>query len=311
MIKQIILQHISKTFDTLKVLNDVNLTINEGEQIALVGQSGSGKTTLLRIIAGLEKTDSGTVQYDKAIWQNEQQFMSPEKRNIGFVFQDYALFPHLTVNKNILFGAKEFSHDLDNTLTQFELSELSDRYPHELSGGQQQRVAIARAVIRKPQLLLLDEPFSNLDDSLKNQLRLFLKDTLKKLNITSILVTHDMKDAFLVSDKIALLNQGKLEQYNTPTALYEKPKNLWVASFLGEVNQLEIDGEKHYFRNEHVVFNPQSNTISTVVDSQFMGGYHLLSLDFEGQAFKTNYTQEIPQGESFPFEITKTLAWHE
>jgi iron(III) transport system ATP-binding protein len=305
------LQNIAKSFGNNKVVNQVCLTINEGEHIALLGESGSGKTTLLRIIAGLEKADNGSVDFANQTWQNNRVWVAPEKRNIGFVFQDYALFPHLTVAQNIVFGAKTSKADLQHTLTQFELNGFANRYPHELSGGQQQRVAIARSVIRKPSLLLLDEPFSNLDEGLKDQLRNSMRTTLKQLNITSILVTHDVNDAFMVCDKIALLNHGNIVQYNTPQHLYKNPSNQWAAQFFGSLNCLTINGVPLYFRPEHVNFNPTSDLKATVVACQFAGAHYNLTLQQSTSTFTVKHQEALPIGSNFPFEITQTLSWHD
>lgn len=305
------LQNIAKSFGDNKVVNQVCLTIKEGEHIALLGESGSGKTTLLRIIAGLEKADEGAVSFANNTWQDNRVWVAPEKRNIGFVFQDYALFPHLTVAQNIVFGAKNTKAALQNTLDQFELSELAHRYPHELSGGQQQRVAIARSVIRKPSLLLLDEPFSNLDEGLKDQLRNSMRVTLKQLNITSILVTHDVNDAFMVCDKIALLNQGNIVQYNTPQYLYEKPSNQWAAQFFGTLNCLTINNKAVFFRPEQITHNTKATLTATVASCQFAGAHYNLTLTLNDQQFTAKHTQALEVGASFPFEITQTLQWND
>jgi len=311
MSKSLTLQNIAKSFGNNKVVNQVCLTINEGEHIALLGESGSGKTTLLRIIAGLEKADEGAVSFANRTWQNNHTWVAPEKRNIGFVFQDYALFPHLTVAQNIVFGAKTSTTDLQHTLTQFELNGFEDRYPHQLSGGQQQRVAIARSVIRKPALLLLDEPFSNLDEGLKDQLRNSMRSTLKKLNITSILVTHDVNDAFMVCDKIALLNHGNIVQYNTPQHLYKNPINQWAAQFFGTVNCIPNYNGSLYFRPEHVSFNLSSDLTATVVACQFVGAHYNLTLQQNATTFTVKHHKALPIGANFPFEITQTLSWHD
>lgn len=301
------LHHISKSFGTTAVVKQVSLTCKDGEQLALLGQSGSGKTTLLRIIAGLEKADSGNLEYANEVWQANGVMVAPEKRKIGFVFQDYALFPHLTVSQNILFGAKQLKPDLADILAQFELNDLAKRYPHELSGGQQQRVAIARAVIRKPSLLLLDEPFSNLDENLKDQLRISLKNTLKKLNMASILVTHDVNDAFLISDKIALLHEGEIVQCGSPQELYQQPVNTWVAGFFGTINQLTLAGQLCYFRSEHVTMSTDAKTMALVRACQFSGAKYVLTLQFEGQTFTALHSEHLNEGTSFPFNITQTI----
>ncbi|MCX7695972.1 MAG: ABC transporter ATP-binding protein [Caloramator sp.] len=188
-------------------IKNLNLEIEKGEIVALLGPSGSGKSTILRLISGLEIPNEGEIIVNNRVLYNKNIFIEPEKRGIGMVFQDYALFPHMTVEKNILFGIEKINKEekqriLDEVLELVDMKEYKKRYPHELSGGQQQRVAIARALAPKPSLLLLDEPFSNLDADLKKRIRTEIKDILKKSNTTSIFVTHDIEDAKDVADRI-------------------------------------------------------------------------------------------------------------
>ena len=186
-----------------------------------------------------------------------------------------------------------------------------DRKPGQLSGGQQQRVAIARAVIRKPDVLLFDEPFSNLDEVLKDQLRISLKNTLRQLNITSILVTHDVRDAFMICDQIALLNQGEIVQLDTPTSLYKHPKNEWVASFLGKLNCLTINGKAVYFRPEEVSIGENMDLEAQVVDVQFIGTHYQTKLRYQAQEFTVNTNTLFQVGLHICFSITQQLIWHE
>lgn len=197
----------SYTNGQTKVLNNFSLTAQKGEVLSIVGSSGSGKSTLLRILSGLEERSSGTIKLDGVIFQNKNTFVEPEKRNIGFVFQDYALYPFLSVWQNIEFGIKKMPYNqrkqrISDMLALVKITELSNRYPHELSGGQMQRVALARSLAPKPRLLLMDEPFSNLDASLVNDLRGELKSLLKHEQMTVILVTHNKEDATFMSDRI-------------------------------------------------------------------------------------------------------------
>lgn len=198
------------------VLKDFHLTINKGEVVSILGESGSGKSTILRIIAGLELPSKGSISINGNIVVSDSIFTLPENRGVGMVFQDYALFPHMNVEDNIKFGLKKLSRKekenrLVNMLELVHLEEYRKRYPHELSGGQQQRVAIARALAPKPSLLLLDEPFSNLDSHLKNSIREELKLILNKTGITSIFVTHDVEDAKIISDKVVVLKEGEIK----------------------------------------------------------------------------------------------------
>ena len=198
-------------------IDDFNVEINKGEIVGILGESGSGKSTMLRIIAGLEEAYKGSITIGENIVYDENNFVEPEKRGIGMVFQDYALFPHMTVAKNIMFGLKKTSKQdkekrMMDMLRLVNLVEHKDKYPHELSGGQQQRIAIARALAPNPSILLLDEPFSNLDAHLQEKIRTELKDIIQKANITSIFVTHDRDDAKALADKVVILENGKIIQ---------------------------------------------------------------------------------------------------
>ena len=202
---------IRKSFDGKTVISDLNLTINNGEFLTLLGPSGCGKTTVLRLIAGLESVDVGRIHLE----DQDITHVPAENRHVNTVFQSYALFPHMTVFENVAFG---------------------QRKPHQLSGGQQQRVAIARAVVNKPRLLLLDESLSALDYKLRKQMQNELKALQRKLGITFVFVTHDQEEALTMSDRIVVMRDGKIEQDGTPREIYEEPKNLFVASFIGEIN---------------------------------------------------------------------------
>lgn len=196
-------------------INDFNIEIEKGEIVAILGQSGSGKSTMLRIIAGLENPYKGKITVANNTVFSENEFVEPEKRGIGMVFQDYALFPHMTIAKNIMFGLKNMDkRDKEKRMLEMldlvNLHEHKNKYPHELSGGQQQRIAIARALAPSPAILLLDEPFSNLDANLKDKIRTELKEILVKANTTSIFVTHDKDDAKILADNVVVLEHGKI-----------------------------------------------------------------------------------------------------
>lgn len=204
-----------------KALDNFSLQIEKGEVISILGRSGSGKSTVLRLLAGLEKPEKGRLVIQDEVLFDNKTFLQPEKRGIGMVFQDYALFPHLTVAENILFGLFRMKKSdkkkrLEEVLELVELQDFGKRYPHQLSGGQQQRVAIARAVAPNPHLILLDEPFSNLDAELQGKIREELRDILKKANITSIFVTHDEKDAHILADRIVRLKDGHIDFIGRP-----------------------------------------------------------------------------------------------
>ncbi len=221
------------------VLNDLSCQVQAGDIVSLLGSSGCGKTTALRAIAGFEPLQSGSIHLNQQRLADATGGLPPEQRAIGMVFQDYALFPHLTVTDNVAFGLHQQSKTrrqarIDQLLAAVDLTHLSRRYPHELSGGQQQRVALARALAPSPALLLLDEPFSNLDVELRERLSLEVRDLLKTEQVTAILVTHDQHEAFAVSDQIGLMHQGRIQQWDTPYNLYHKPKTRFVANFIGQ-----------------------------------------------------------------------------
>lgn len=240
------LEHISKKYrsgDKFAVDN-VSFSLNRGEILALVGESGSGKTTLLRLIAGLEHPEKGQITIDDKIIVSGSKSVKPNKRKTGMVFQDYALFPHLTIFENVAFGLKGLSktESKKRVVETIELTGLKEdikKYPHQLSGGQQQRVALARALAPRPELLLMDEPFSNLDTILRDQVREEVRQIIKSMGITAILVTHDTKDAFSTADKIAVMLDGKLLQMDTPDALYNNPSSIYVAELFGKSNNVE------------------------------------------------------------------------
>ncbi len=233
-----------KRFGTLEAVSHVSLDIKDGELFTLLGPSGCGKTTILRLIGGFHKPDQGDIYFG----DREVSSLAPYERNIGMVFQNYALWPHMTISNNISYGLKlkkfsrsEISGKISHALKLVNLTGLEGRYPGQLSGGQQQRVALARALVLNPDVLLLDEPLSNLDAKIRIQVRAEIRKLQKDLGITTIYVTHDQEEALTLSDRIAVINQGKLQQIGSPRDLYEKPENPFVADFIG-INNL-IPGE--------------------------------------------------------------------
>ncbi len=235
------LKNINKTFGDFKASDNISFEIEKGKLIALLGPSGSGKTTILRMLAGLEYPDSG----DIFINGNRVNDLQASKRGIGFVFQNYALFRYMTVYDNIAFGLevlkknkKEIKERVEELLSLIGLEGLGNRYPHQLSGGQKQRVAFARALAPNPQLLLLDEPFAAIDAKVRQELRSWLKETINKVGITSIFVTHDQDEAIEVADEIIITNKGKIEQKGTPLDIYRNPDTLFVAEFVGQSSLL-------------------------------------------------------------------------
>ncbi|WP_372870281.1 ABC transporter ATP-binding protein [Shewanella sp.] len=227
------------------VLKGLSLTLTQGEIVALLGPSGCGKTTLLRAIAGLQDISQGKIAINGAAVSGDGVFVPPEKRGIGMIFQDYALFPHLTVADNILFGVRGLdkgarAQRLNKMLALIKLDGLGSRYPHELSGGQQQRVSIARALAYEPQLLLLDEPFSNIDAQVRRALMLEIRAILRAHNVSAVFVTHSKDEAFAFADTLALFEEGRIVQHGVPEVLYQLPKTPYVADFLGTSNYLDV-----------------------------------------------------------------------
>ena len=238
------IKHAVKKYGDNTIIPDLSLNIKEGEFFTLLGPSGCGKTTLLRMIAGFNSIEGGDFYFnDKRI--ND---MDPAKRNIGMVFQNYAIFPNMTVEKNVAFGLKnrklpkeEIKKKTDQFLKLMKIEEYRDRMPERLSGGQQQRVALARALAITPDVLLMDEPLSNLDAKLRVEMRTIIKEIQNNVGITTVYVTHDQEEAMAVSDRIAVMNLGVIQQIGTPKALYQRPSNLFVATFIGRTNVLNAE----------------------------------------------------------------------
>jgi iron(III) transport system ATP-binding protein len=237
------LDNISKRFGPVRAVDGVSLEVHRGELVAVLGPSGCGKTTLLRLIAGFERPDGGSVRAGDELVAGNGSWVPPERRRVGMVFQDYALFPHLTVERNIAFGLEREPRERRELLTRTTLELVglqhkSGRYPHELSGGERQRVALARALAPEPEVVLLDEPFSNLDASLRAGLRREVELILRDAEATALLVTHDQEEALSLGDRLAVMRDGRIVQCGAPEDVYLKPADRWSAQFVGEVNVL-------------------------------------------------------------------------
>ncbi len=285
----LIVDSLSKSFDKGKsfALKDVSFKLEQGDVCAIVGESGSGKTTLVRLIAGLERPDGGVINLEGKEVSSIKKLVPPEKRNIGLVFQEYALFPHFDLLKNVMYGISKLKNKKERAKEILELVGLSGmehRYPHQLSGGQQQRVALARALAPNPSLLILDEPFSNLDAMLRMQLRSQVFEIIKKTGVTAIFVTHDTQDALSVADEILILQNGKIIQKDQPANLYIKPSSIYVASLFGNTIQLNKEMQTafdcplnpkcdHAIRNENLSINEECEyvTHARVLKKTFLG----------------------------------------
>lgn len=296
-------------YDGERVVENLSFSLEEGDLCCLLGPSGCGKTTVLRAIAGFLQPDAGAIHLDGRLLASAKSSLPPERRRVGMVFQDYALFPHLSVRDNLIFGLKERSNRekerISSELLQLvQLQALGHRFPHELSGGQQQRIALARALAPEPRLLLMDEPFSSLDVELRRALALEVRAILKERGITAIMVTHDQSEAFAMADRIGVLNRGQLQQWDTPFNLYHEPATRFVANFIGQGVFLsgslhnrytvrtelgDIEGNRCYdwvdntpvdilLRPDDVVHDPKSDRKAEVVAKVFAGTATLYTL---------------------------------
>lgn len=285
---EIRLVDVEKSFGGKKVIQQTNLTMQSGGLTTLLGPSGCGKTTLLRMIAGLEEPDTGEIFFDERCVYSDKQNINipPEKRGLGFVFQDFALWPHMSVFENVAFGLRAakktdgLKERVADALHAVQLDDFADRYPHQLSGGQQQRVAFARAIVIEPQCILFDEPLSALDALLREEMRTELRELITRLGITAVFVTHDQTEAMSMSDAIAVLSAGRVEQYGTPEEIYGAPKTAFVAKFVGSSNWID---ESHMFRPEKASFAPSENAEAfeaEVSSAQFLGSGYQLRLNY-------------------------------
>ncbi|MFV2055809.1 MAG: ABC transporter ATP-binding protein [Thiohalomonadales bacterium] len=291
------------------IVRDLSFHVNPGEIACLLGQSGCGKTTVLRAIAGLEPIHNGEIHYNHKVISRAGYNLAPELRGFGMVFQDYALFPHMTIAENIGFGIRNISlvdkqARIKQLLNVVDMSEFSSRYAHELSGGQQQRVALARALAAKPKLILMDEPFSNLDVELREQLGQAVKEILQQHGATAILVTHHQDEAFAMGDHIGIMNNGQILQWDTPFNVYHEPNDFFVADFIGQGMFVDatvlspdsldtefgiIKGDRAYpwpkgtkvkvlFRPDDVVADHDSQLLGEIVHKAFKGAEILYTL---------------------------------
>ncbi|MGF1876033.1 ABC transporter ATP-binding protein [Photobacterium frigidiphilum] len=301
------------------VLQNLSLPVEDNEIVCLLGASGCGKTTLLKAIAGLLPLESGGMTINGRVVVDETTWLPPEKRNIGMIFQDYALFPHLTVAENIAFGLKNWDKariqvKIQEMLELVHLTKLDDRYPHQLSGGQQQRVAIARALACEPDLILLDEPFSNIDTQVRHGLIKEIRRIFKAQGVTAIFVTHSREEAFAFADRLAVMNNGIIEQFGTATDLYYRPSSRFVAEFLGTGSYLPatVKNDKHLFtpfgdiefssaltyrqddnvewllRPQNLHVQPQIDGGGVIVEQQFMGDNCRYTVEYQGHSLVVN-----------------------
>ena len=334
--KQLSFEAISHSYSDMPSVKDVSFSIQEGEVVSLLGPSGCGKSTMLRLAAGLEKPQKGQIIQNDIVISSSDYALDPALRGVGLVFQNYALFPHLTVLENVCYGLtgkkKEALALAKEVMADFDISQFADHYPNELSGGQQQRVALARAVCPAPDLVLLDEPFSGLDTRLRERIRDRLLHVLREKNIAALMVTHDAEEAMFMSDKIVVLDKGQVAQIGSPLEVYRSPQSSFVATFFGEANQFSTavsqgkinsvlgsidatqfaDGTKVevVIRNESLLvydtMQPHcSSTPFTIMETHLLGSSTLVHLSDKEDDTGHHFHAKIP-GLNF-FEVGSTV----
>jgi iron(III) transport system ATP-binding protein len=281
---KLVLKNVGKSYGSFDAVKDFSLELAKGEFVSLLGPSGCGKTTTLRMIAGFMPPTSGTIEIDGQVLSSPAGVVPPEKRGMSMIFQSYAIWPNMTVGQNVGFGLEvrklpraEIERRVDRILEVVQLAPLKGRYPAELSGGQQQRVALARAIVVEPEVLLLDEPLSNLDANLREEMRFEIRRLHDEFRITTVYVTHDQSEAMVTSDRIVVMNKGLIEQIDPPHILYGKPKSRFVAGFIGRTNFVERDGGTYSLRPQAIGLSasrPPANAVEAeVVGRSYLGEY--------------------------------------
>lgn len=307
------IENVVKRYGDVTIIPNLSVWIENGEFFTLLGPSGCGKTTLLRMIAGFNSIEDGQIKFDDKVMND----ISAHKRNIGMVFQNYAIFPHLTVRQNVEYGLKirkmnkvQMKEKVDHMLEVVKISDYQDRLPEKLSGGQQQRVALARAIVIHPSVLLMDEPLSNLDAKLRIEMRSAIRDIQKQVGITTVYVTHDQEEALAISDRIAVMNEGVIQQIGTPESIYTRPYNVFVSTFIGHSNlflaTIHIDNQGTYieFKNGYKV--PMNNlshqctenmqVLVSVRPEEFIVGEDGIKVEIKNRTFlgkHTNYELDV------------------
>ncbi|EAK9869652.1 ABC transporter ATP-binding protein [Campylobacter lari] len=317
------IDNLYKSFGKTEVLKGISLSLREGEIVSILGESGCGKSSLLGCIAGFFDINDGSIYIGDKLVASKNVYLAPQERDVGVLFQDYALFPHLNVEENICFGISSLSKNeqkqrLDEVLEILNLNTLLKRYPNELSGGQAQRVALARTIVARPKIILFDEPFSNLNHTLSVKMRKEIKNILKEHKLSAIFVTHDKDDAFYLSDNIALIKDGKILDYGSAKELFYKPKNIDSACFLGEAffidpNTILDENFKAYLQSKNGILRPNDIQISTsqtplkasVLECVFYGDFYEISVSLEGHIFSIYHHKELGKNDEIYLKLSE------
>ena len=289
------------------IIKELDFSVKKGEFVSFIGESGSGKTTFLKCLAGLEKINSGRITLNNKVLNDKDVFIKPHLRKIGFIFQDYPLFPHLNVFDNIKINLKQsYFKNIDYYTELLGLGSLLKRFPHELSGGEQQRVSIARALVREPDLLLMDEPFSNLDSAIKSKIQDEIYKILKKTNTTTILVTHDIKDTFDISDKLLVFKAGITQQFDNPEEMYCNPVNCYCAEILGDLNKINIDNRNLFIRPENINLVEKSKYKIKVEKISFLGKEYKIQANFNGDSIYFYNSKPLKNSKNLFIDFNKS-----
>lgn len=294
--------NLSKKYDEKLVLENITFQQKEGEIISLIGTSGIGKSTLLKCLSGLTNINSGSVVLNgDKIHKQEASF-----RKIAYVFQESPLFPHINVIDNILFNLSEYDQEkLNHLLEKTEVKALVKRFPYELSGGENQRVAIVRSLIRNPDLLLLDEPFSNLDTVNKRYVKEIVFEIIKESNLTTIIVNHDIEESLEISDRIMIINNGIIESIDSPENIYKSPKNLSTAELFGDVTSISLDNQKKHIRPENIKIVKKSAYSVEIKNSHYLGEKYRVSAKLGNDIISLYHNSELKKGESLYIDFNK------
>lgn len=311
---KLVLRNVARRYGAVEAVADFSLELQPGEFVSLLGPSGCGKTTTLRMIAGFMPPSEGTIEMDGEVISSPSSVVPPERRRMSMIFQSYAIWPNMTVGENVGFGLQvrklpraEIDRRVDKILDVVQMRALKDRYPAELSGGQQQRVALARAIVVEPEILLLDEPLSNLDANLREEMRFEIRRLHDEFKITTVYVTHDQSEAMVTSDRIVVMNKGRIEQVDPPQVLYGRPKSRFVAGFIGRTNFVERNGSTFSLRPQSIglsVARPAANGVEAeIVDRAYLGEHW----DYQVRPLGDGAALRVSTGPNAIFEIGRRV----